>query len=327
MAANTEVCLYCLGKLGAPRVRGVQDRLKVVLGKWDFLGCERCASVRLSPFPDAKDLPSFYPEAYSFALTSKDNEKPSLRTRLEYYFFHQRQYRRQVNLILKGIGKRDGRGLKLLDFGCGEGLRLLELRRAGFDVAGADFQSSVVENIKRQWQIPAYQADLDTIHQHFAPASLDVIVAYHVMEHVLDVHGALKSCQKLLRPGGWLVVALPLCDGQQARWFKSRWVAFTEAPRHVSLPSQSGMLAAGKSCGFQRIQVVPDSTFGCAALVGLSLFPDGSVTGVAGRRRFFALASRLAAAAVTLLAAPWSWLENHALKSPSLGIVFLEKSS
>jgi SAM-dependent methyltransferase len=52
--------------------------------------------------------------------------------------------------------------------------------------------------------------DLDTHPWPLADASLDGIVASHVVEHLDDVEGVLREVTRVLKPGGWLEIDVPL---------------------------------------------------------------------------------------------------------------------
>ena len=74
----------------------------------------------------------------------------------------------------------------------------------------------------------------DATRLPFAPESLDLVVAFDVLEHIDDDAAAAKRIFELLRPGGTFLVAVP-CDLRL-------WSAHDEAVDHVrrySAPSCS----------------------------------------------------------------------------------------
>ena len=146
-----------------------------------------------------------------------------------------------------------------------------------------------------------------------------------MIEHLLDPCGLLRKCYTLLKPGGWLVVAAPLRDGLQAAWLKSRWLAATESPRHVSIPSREGLRKACQTAGFQEISIVPDSLLNCAGILALSLLPRSTTPGAYGSSRRGAVLVRLLAGLAIPLAIPYCWIENHVCRRPASGVVFARK--
>lgn len=319
-------CLYCGGRSYLPLYENLEDRLGYVSGRWAFWRCQDCGSAVLSPFPTANDLAAFYPPVYSFTLElGRDSALRRALARLEYVVYFRPQYRGQVRTVLRAIGWRGERGRRLLDVGCGRGLRLLEFRRQGFDVYGADLQPDVVEYLRRDLGIPAVCTEVGGLTEYFPAASFDLITAFFVLEHVPSVAAVLTSCLRLLKPGGWFVGAVPFIDCVQAGLFKGRWINATEAPRHLSLPTRTGMERVCRRAGFDRVMLRPDTTLNCAGQIGISLFPGGTITHFYGGGRLRALLGRALAATGTVLGIPFCAVENHLLRRPSLGMVIAHK--
>ncbi len=319
-------CLYCGSTSFAPLYDNVQDRLGYVPGKWSFRRCVACGSALLHPLPRLEDIAGFYPEVYSFAVEHASQGKwKRLLARLEYRLFYQRQYETQARRVLGFLKGRLPAAPNLLDVGCGRGLRLLAFRRRGCRVQGSDFQASYVQYVKEQLGIPAVPADVEDMARGLPREAFDVITAFYVFEHVHDVAAGMQQALRLLKPGGWFVAALPFIDSWQARIFKRKWVAVTEAPRHLSLPSTRGVLRLCEQLGFTEVALRPDAVLTCAANVGLSLFPGCSTTNLYGRGGTRALLSRIAAACITLGALPLAFVENYVARRPAQAFLFARK--
>ncbi|MBU1174226.1 MAG: bifunctional 2-polyprenyl-6-hydroxyphenol methylase/3-demethylubiquinol 3-O-methyltransferase UbiG [Alphaproteobacteria bacterium] len=109
-----------------------------------------------------------------------------------------------------GTSRRPFEGLSLLDIGCGGGLLSEPMARLGATVTGADASERNIAIAK----IHAEGAGLDidyvaTTAEALADAGkeFDVVLNMEVVEHVADVPLYLKSCARLVRPGGLMFLA------------------------------------------------------------------------------------------------------------------------
>ena len=101
-------------------------------------------------------------------------------------------------------------GLTLLDIGCGGGLLSEPMARIGFSVLGADPSE---KNI-RTASVHAAGLGLP-LHYRAATAeslaeegtAFDVVLNMEVVEHVADLAGFLKTCARLIKPGGFMLIA------------------------------------------------------------------------------------------------------------------------
>lgn len=325
-AATASACLYCGSDSLGALYTGVRDRLGYVSGERTFLQCRECGSAVLEPLPKTEELPGFYPPVYSFTLELGGQSKfKRLLSKAEYHLFFRPQYTAQTKRVMKACGWDRGDGRKLLDVGCGRGLRLLEFRKLGFDVHGLDVQDDVVRYLREELHIPAEVADVSAINAIHKPDSFDLITTYFLIEHIPNVQAAIAGMYDLLKPGGWMAAAVPFVDCVQAKVFGNRWINVREAPRHLSLPTQLGMKRACHTAGFDRVDIRPDSALNCAGQIASSLIPGATLTHVYGGGRILPLLGRALGAAVMLWSVPWCLFENHILGRISLGVVLARK--
>lgn len=109
----------------------------------------------------------------------------------------------------EGVG--DLSGLKILDIGCGGGLVCEPLSRLGAKVTGLDATFESIEAAK----IHRDQMGLEITYLHDTAEALaenqretfDVVLALEIIEHVDDPAGFVKTCAKLVRPGGKLIMS------------------------------------------------------------------------------------------------------------------------
>lgn len=131
-------------------------------------------------------------------------------------------------------GREPFAGLTLLDVGCGGGLIAEPMRRMGFEVTAIDASS---ENIGTA-RVHAEQQGLDiayraaTVEQLEAEGAgpFDVVLTLEVIEHVADPGAFVRTCARLVKPGGLLIVATlnrtlkSLALGKIAAEYVLRWV-------------------------------------------------------------------------------------------------------
>lgn len=107
--------------------------------------------------------------------------------------------------------RRPFEGLRLLDIGCGGGLLSEPMCRLGFDVTAVDASE---RNIGTASTHAAEQGLSIDFRASTAEALLaageppfDVILNMEVIEHVADPGEYLRTCARLLKPGGLMIVA------------------------------------------------------------------------------------------------------------------------
>jgi len=149
-----------------------------------------------------------------------------------------------------GIGFDD----PILDVGCGGGELLRELHRDGFrDLTGIDPYLPADEDPApglrlRRWTL----ADAE-------PGRYALVMLHHALEHLPDQDTVFARLRRILRPGGRLLVRIPMADSEAWRRYGTDWVQL-DAPRHLVLHTRSSLeLVAGRS-GFRIDRVTWDST-------------------------------------------------------------------
>jgi len=100
---------------------------------------------------------------------------------------------------------------RLLDFGAGVGTLALELARDGYRVECVEPDADQREILSAAG-LPAH-ADLTSIEDE----SIDFAYTFNVLEHIDDDRGALRTVERLLRPGGQLLLAVP-SNPREWRW-------------------------------------------------------------------------------------------------------------
>jgi len=101
---------------------------------------------------------------------------------------------------------------RVLDFGCGSGVMLPFLAEVSEQVIASDIDLLPLENMKQHIPLAANVKMHDASENSGAlllPASIDLVIALDVLEHVMDLDAALTRLLGMLKPGGQLVVSGP----------------------------------------------------------------------------------------------------------------------
>ena len=107
--------------------------------------------------------------------------------------------------------RRPFEGLRLLDIGCGGGLLSEPMSRLGFAVTAVDASARNIGTAKAHAEPQGLDIDYRcaTAEQLEAEGAgpFDVVLNMEVIEHVADPAAYLKTCARLLKPGGLMIVA------------------------------------------------------------------------------------------------------------------------
>jgi len=142
-------------------------------------------------------------------------------------------------------------GTKILDVGCGNGAWLAFLAGRGFEVHGLDPSEEAVAACRARGLRHVVQGDL---RSHPLPtASFDVVTAIHCLEHDADPVGFLRGAAALVRPGGWLGLAIPNIASWEARRARGLWYHL-DPPYHLCLPPPAAMRQMMSATGLTRIR-------------------------------------------------------------------------
>lgn len=134
--------------------------------------------------------------------------------------FHDHVIQQRLVRALALVDRVGGR--RALDVGCGAGQFLVELAERDFEVAGVDLAEGMVEASSSRLATLGLDADVRVANVERLPfddGSFDVVTALGLIEYLPDPTDALREFQRVLAPGGHLIVTAPnpvrlsfLCD-------------------------------------------------------------------------------------------------------------------
>lgn len=100
-------------------------------------------------------------------------------------------------------------GGRVLDFGCGNGDVVADLRRHGRDATGIELDEPRIRRALKPESVPHVALYPGGIPLPFETGSFDWIVSTEVIEHVPDIARYVPEFHRVLRPGGKVLVTTP----------------------------------------------------------------------------------------------------------------------
>lgn len=176
--------------------------------------CPSCGFLYRNPGIRPERLGDLYAKNYSGFLTGA------------YADNRQRRYRLTMDSF--GTLFTNGRGRRLLDFGCGSGLFLELAEERGFDAVGVDLSPDSVELAnERLTRGRAYQGDIADIPE-IARGGFDVITLWSVLAHLPRPLDDFARFRRLLAPGGVLLLLTVNANSLLLKASGSGWNGFTK---------------------------------------------------------------------------------------------------
>jgi len=93
-----------------------------------------------------------------------------------------------------------------LDVGCGDGDFLQAARARGWNVTGTEFSPYAVTAAADDG-LAVHPGELWEVG--FPADTFDMVTCWHAIEHVTDPRRLVEEIHRILRPGGWFVLATP----------------------------------------------------------------------------------------------------------------------
>jgi SAM-dependent methyltransferase len=234
---ETFACPLCQGRT-CDAVTDLRDRMmRTTDEEFQLVRCRSCGLLRLHPAPDEHTLVNSYAAGYL------PHARPGLSGKAKGVL-----ERRSVRLLQKYVGHPR----RVLDVGCATGDLLAAVRAAGNrNVAGVE-PGLEASQIARDRGLEVVTGDLDSAG--FDSGSFDTVLVSHTLEHVRDPVAFMLEVQRILAPGGCVLLWLPNVDSIEARLLGHYWIGF-DAPRHLSTFSVGTLGRTLATTGFHLEEV------------------------------------------------------------------------
>jgi 2-polyprenyl-3-methyl-5-hydroxy-6-metoxy-1,4-benzoquinol methylase len=142
--------------------------------------------------------------------------------------------------------------LRILDVGCGTGVNAAVLSENGHQVVGIDLSPVAIEQYCTRG-FEGHVCDIESEPLPFESGSFDLVYAAEVIEHCADTAAFLQELNRMLRPGGQLL----LSTSNSAFWpyrilgMLGQTATDLQHPGHVRFFSRKGLSDAVEKSGFE----------------------------------------------------------------------------
>ena len=217
---------------------------EILFSALDYIGgdqfqvarCRQCAQTVTVPVP--ADIGKYYPAGYYGDANGR-------RFPAAMEWLQEKMYSLRAARVLKKLNRHQPR---VLDIGCGRGLLLRAFRQQGCDVAGTEFSDGACRFAREVLKIPVRVGLLSELN--FSDQSFDVVVMWHVLEHVSDPRPTLAEVSRILKPGGIFLVGVPDFGSPEARLTKAGWFHL-DMPRHLSHHTRASLEKCLQNAGLR----------------------------------------------------------------------------
>lgn len=208
--------------------------------QFKYYRCCNCRSIFIYPIPN--NLSLFYRQDYP-AYSVKNSSK--IESNLKY-----------LETAKLEIVKQHVSSGKLIEIGPAAGRFLTVANGAGFDVFGIEQDTSCAAHISNTLKLQVACSDKPTDELKKLASCCDVVVAWHVIEHLQDLRGFSTSASKALRgPNSVVIVSAPNPESWSFKIFGRYWVHL-DAPRHLTLIPLQALDKLMADQGLKRISCV-----------------------------------------------------------------------
>lgn len=196
--------------------------------------CSRCRLVRTRPYPFDSEIGGV--EISSVAVYDRDEAL----------------YRWFAGGILAAIRDYLRPSARIVDVGCGPGIFVDEIRRAGYDVFGLDLDKACIEYGQKK----GYPIQYGTLTDDYR-GELDAIVASHTLEHIFRLGPALECFHQCLKPNGYLFLSQPNYRSWMGKLRGRCWSGWVVSQHHWHFDASS-LVELLRKHQFQVLEVRQD---------------------------------------------------------------------
>lgn len=161
--------------------------------------------------------------------------------------------------------KRWGHGANFLEIGCGPGPVVRAAKDAGYNAIGLELNELAARFASQELSLDVRRQTLED--SKFPASTFDIIFAWHVIEHVLDLKAFLEEIHRILKPDGVFIfgtenyLSLRICFERAFHWITGNLPSLNTATEHTFMLTPQLVSRVFPKLGFapEKITVYQDN--------------------------------------------------------------------
>lgn len=238
-----EKCLVCGSASFEPFL--VCKDYTVSQEQFNIVSCKGCGFKFTNPRPDNAVLGNYY-KAESYV--SHTNSKKGIVNKL-YHAVRNHTLKSKIQMVSEYVSRGT-----ILDYGCGTGMFLSAINKAGWETFGMEPDDSA-RKMASEHGLNVF-SDKDKVNAYMADKKANAITLWHVLEHVTDMPETLSFFKNKLNKDGVLIIAVPNHASYDAEYYKEFWAAY-DVPRHLHHFDIKSMTSLVEQAGFKLQETKP----------------------------------------------------------------------
>ena len=210
--------------------------------KHKIIECIKCGLIQLNPLPNHTELSEFY---------DKDRQAKNAGINFNIATMEKKAYedtKRRVKLVQNIAKRRD----KILEIGSGHGFFLKGMLNLGFNVTGIEISKQRREITKKILGINVLDVNLNENKEILG--KFDIILLFHVLEHVAEPIKFLKNIKTMLTKNGKIIIEVPNVEDHQV-FLNEAYNAWYWQKAHLSYFSPDTLRLVLQKAKFKNISI------------------------------------------------------------------------
>ena len=205
--------------------------------------CGKCELLYTNPRPVPDQLSKYYQSADYISHANKSTNLINILYKLARQFTIRKKY---------GIIKKYQPTGSILDYGCGTGHLLQHFKKKGWQTSGIEPDEKARAIGENDHQLNVYP-NLKKLPKE---SQFDVIMLWHVMEHISDLKKTARQLTRLLTDTGTLFIAVPNHESFDAKYYGEKWAGY-DVPRHLYHFNQTNIKTLFQKMKVKLVETIP----------------------------------------------------------------------